>query len=162
MGAGILPITFNGISVLFLLGQENNGQWSDFGGSSNDRYESKFKTAIREGHEELSGLLGNEYEIAKQIKNNYIGQVYYYSYTTFIYKTTYDTTLPLHFKRNYNFVKRTTPHLIDTPDNGLYEKKKINWFTSKEIYNLELRPFYKTIIFKVLENEEKIEKLFKS
>jgi hypothetical protein len=44
--------------------------------------------------------------------------------------------------------------------NGLYEKKKINWFTSQEIYNLELRPFYKKIIFKILQNEKKIEKLF--
>ena len=160
MGAGILPIAFNGISVLFLLGQEKTGQWSDFGGSANDRYETKFKTAIREGYEELSGLLGNEYEIAMQIKNNYIGQINDDRYTTFAFKTNYDTTLPIHFKRNYNFVKKTTPYLIDLKHNGLYEKKNINWFTSEEIYNLELRPFYKKIIFKILQNEKKIEKLF--
>ena len=91
MGAGILPVAFNGISVLFLLGQEKTGQWSDFGGSTHDRFETKFKTAIREGHEELSGLIGNEYEIAMQIKNNYIGQINDDRYTTFVFKTNYDT-----------------------------------------------------------------------
>ena len=161
MGAGILPVAFNGISVLFLLGQEKTGQWSDFGGSTHDRFETKFKTAIREGHEELSGLLGNEYEIAMQIKNNYIGQINNDRYTTFAFKTNYDKTLPIYFKRNYNFVKKTTPYLIDLKHNGLYEKKNIKWFTSEEIYNLELRPFYKKIIFKILLNEKKIEKLFK-
>lgn len=161
MGAGILPITFNSVSLLFLLGQEKTGQWSDFGGSSQDRYESKFKTGIREGYEELNGLLGNEYELAMLVKNNFLGHVSNERYTTFAFKTTYDPMLPLYFERNLNFVNNTTPSIINLQNNGLYEKKKINWFTSDQIYNLELRPFYKKIIFKILQNEKKIEKLFK-
>lgn len=160
MGAGILPIAFNGFNLVFLLGQEKTGQWSDFGGSSNNRYETKFKTAIREGYEELNGLLGDKHKMAIQIKNNYIGQINDDRYTTFAFKTDYDTSLPIYFKRNYNFIEKTTPYLIDMPSNGLYEKKNINWFTSNEIYNLELRPFYKKVIFKILQNEKKIEKLF--
>ena len=65
MGAGILPASFNGICMVFLLGKEKNNCWSDFGGSSLNKYEPKFKTAIREGHEELSGLLGSQIELEK-------------------------------------------------------------------------------------------------
>ena len=161
MGAGILPMAFNGISILFLLGQERTGQWSDFGGSSNNRYENKFKTGLREGYEELSGLLGNEYELAVLIKKNYIAEVGDERYSTFAFKTKYDPMLPVYFNRNYNFVKNTTPSIVNHHHNGLYEKTKIKWFTSEEIYDLELRPFYKNIIFKILQNEKKIEKLFK-
>lgn len=160
MGAGILPIAYNGVSIILLLGQESNGQWSDFGGSQNNKYETKFETAIREGHEELSGLLGNEYEISKKIKSNFIQRINSDRYTTFAFKSEYDKNLPVYFNRNFNFVKNTTPYLINIEHNGLYEKIQIKWFTPQEIYNLELRPFYKNIIFKILQNEKKIEKLF--
>jgi len=54
MGAGILPISFNGVCMVFLLGKEHNNEWSDFGGTSLYKHETKFKTAIREGHEEAA------------------------------------------------------------------------------------------------------------
>ena len=75
MGAGILPVSFNGVCMVFLLGKEHNNQWSDFGGSSSlNKGETKFQTAIREGHEELSGLLGTRNELENLVKNNYIKQ----------------------------------------------------------------------------------------
>lgn len=160
MGAGILPIAFNGVSLMFLLGKEKTGQWSDFGGSSKDIYETNLRTAIREGYEESSGLLGNQYQIAMKIKNDYITHLKYDRYTTFAYKIDYDENLPVYFKRNYNFVVNTTPSIVNKYNNGLYEKTQIKWFTSSQVQKLELRPFYEKIIFKVIENEKKIEKLF--
>ena len=67
MGAGILPVSFNGVCMVFLLGKEHNNQWSDFGGSSLNKHETKFNTAIREGYEELSGLLGTEKELKEKV-----------------------------------------------------------------------------------------------
>lgn len=158
MGAGILPVAFNGISLMFLLGKEQNNQWSDFGGSQKNVHEPTFNTAVREGHEELNGLLGCEYKLSLKIKNNYLMKYYHDRYTTYLFKTDFDNNLPKYFNNNYNFIRNTTPFLINK-DNGLYEKKEINWFTIDEIYDLELRPFYKKIIFPIIENPEKIEML---
>lgn len=150
MGAGILPTSFNGICMVFLLGKEQNNQWSDFGGSCLNKYETKFKTAIREGHEELSGLLGSQKQLENLVENNYIEQYSSERYTTYIFNIDYDEMLPMYFNRNYEFIRNTTPNIIATKDNGLYEKKEIKWFTVDEIYKLELRPFYREIIFPII------------
>ena len=150
MGAGILPATFNGVSMLFLLGKEHNNRWSDFGGSSSNKHETKFNTAIREGYEELSGLLGTEKELKEKVKNNFILKSNLNKYTTYMFYIDYDRNLPLYFNRNYNFVKNTSKDIIANKHNGLYEKKEIGWFTSEEIYKLNLRPFYQDIIFDIL------------
>ena len=158
MGAGILPVAFNGVSVLFLLGREQyNRQWADFGGTSNYSNEPIYNTAIREGYEELSGLLGSEYELRHKVKNNLICTQNDNRYTSFIFETAYDRNLPLYFNRNFCFTQATSPRLINNNHNGLYEKSEIRWFTASEIRSLNLRPFYKNIIFPILENEKKIE-----
>ena len=154
MGAGILPISFNGVCMVFLLGKEHNNEWSDFGGTSLYKHETKFKTAIREGHEELSGILGSPKELKYQVKNNYIAPYSSGRYTTFMFNTDYDKNLPIYFNRNYRFVKNNTPHIIDNNYKGLYEKKEIAWFTSEEIYSLKLRPFYKDIIYFIINNNQ--------
>lgn len=151
MGAGILPVSFNGVCMVFLLGKEHNNQWSDFGGSSSlNKGETKFQTAIREGHEELSGLLGTRNELENLVKNNYIKQYSHERYTSYIFNIDYDPMLPIYFNRNYEFARNTTPNIIVAKNNGLYEKKEIKWFTVEEIYNLELRPFYRDIIFPII------------
>jgi hypothetical protein len=156
MGAGILPIAFNGVCMVFLLGKEQNNEWSDFGGTSLNVRESTFNTALREGYEELSGLLGSPDEFKKKIINNYVGPYIDCSnsqtYTSFIFETEYDEALIKYFNRNYDFVRRTTPNIINTLDNGLYEKKEIAWFTKEEIYKLKLRPFYKNIIYRLIDD----------
>ena len=158
MGAGILPVAFNGISLVFLLGKEQNNQWSDFGGTSSI-YETTFDTAIREGYEELSGLLGTKNQLRNTVRNNLIFEFYNNRYTTYLFRSEYDENLVTYFNLNYQFVKNTTPGIIKVNHNGLYEKKEIAWFTREEIYNLELRPFYKNVIYPILKNK-KIEKLF--
>ena len=156
MGAGILPIAFNGVCMVFLLGKEQNNEWSDFGGTSLNVGELTFNTALREGHEELSGMLGPPDKFKKQIINNYVGPYIDCSnsqtYTSFVFETEYDESLIKYFNRNYDFVKRTSPNIINDSDNGLYEKKEIDWFTKEEIYKLKLRPFYKNIIYSLIDD----------
>ncbi len=158
MGAGILPVSFNGVCMVFLLGKEQNNQWSDFGGSPSNLNEQPINTAIREGYEELSGLLGTEKELRQKVKKNLILSYNSNRYTTFMFNIDYDENLPLYFNRNYNFVRNTTPNIIKHKNNGLYEKKEIKWFTIDEIYKLELRPFYKDVIYNIL-NESNLKKI---
>ena len=74
MGAGILPVALYRGTLFLLLGQErnNNNLWSDFGGSSH-KGEKPFKTAIREGNEELNGFLIKPSKWIKGTKMAYAG-----------------------------------------------------------------------------------------
>ena len=73
MGAGILPVTVFKGTILFLLGREqnHNNYWCDFGGTSNLN-EPVFQTAIREGYEEIDGLLGNKNKLLNLVSSNLI------------------------------------------------------------------------------------------
>ena len=56
MGAGILPICVKSSSISVLLGQERfDSKWSDFGGKQ-EKNETKYETAVREGYEESNGF----------------------------------------------------------------------------------------------------------
>ena len=80
MGGGILPVAYHKDDIYFLFSRESfinkrhKGLWSDFGGSK-EGYESQYETAIREGAEESSGILGNEKDIRTLIKKNCIGKI---------------------------------------------------------------------------------------
>ena len=72
MGAGVLPVALYRGAIFILLGQErHNNLWSDFGGSRSGQ-EDHFDTAIREGTEELNGLLGDESKLKKRLNNDLI------------------------------------------------------------------------------------------
>ena len=161
MGAGILPIAYNSFTIFYLLGKEQNNEWSDFGGSPNFKYESRFHTAIREGYEETNGFLGNKFELGKKVKNNLLGSYSNQRYTTYIFQQEYDELLPKYYNQNYNFVNENYP-LIIKDKNGLYEKKEIGWFSKDEIYELELRPFYKNIIYPILNQENEYIKIIEN
>ena len=101
MGAGILPIAFRKGKIYFLFGREyinateNNkvwkdaGKWSDFGGSK-EQNETFAETAIREGYEELNGLLGPVNELEKKVSNNLVITISYDKYTSYVFHTIQD------------------------------------------------------------------------
>ena len=94
MGGGILPVAKHNGKIYFLFGlEEYDKTWTDFGGSS-DKNETPYKTAIREGYEELNGFLGSKSNLQKMVSKNIILKLKFDNYTTFLFKTPYDESLP--------------------------------------------------------------------
>lgn len=134
MGAGILPVALYRGTLFLLLGQErNNGLWSDFGGGSH-KGEKPFKTGIREGTEELNGFFGTEEELEEEVNNNMILSICYDKYTTYIFRTKYNKDLPIYFSNNNKFIEKQASNIINSKENGLYEKKLIGWFPINKFY----------------------------
>lgn len=151
MGAGILPICFNGGAMMLLLGREGyEKKWSDFGGGK-ERGERAISTAIREGCEELNGMLGCEQDLAKLIANHLYSKVEYDGYTTYMVEVPYDPLLPYYFNNNYKLMQERFPHLIGK--DGMFEKSEIKWFTVKQFRSnrKNMRAFYKKVAGKILE-----------
>ena len=104
MGAGVLPVALYKGTLFLLLGQErHNNLWCDFGGGQH-KGEKPYKTAIREGTEELNGFLGDENDFETTVNNNFILSISFDRYTSYIFRTTYDKKLPQYF-RNVNNLK---------------------------------------------------------
>ena len=158
MGAGILPVSLYRGTLFLLLGQErHNNLWSDFGGSSH-KGEKPFRTAIREGTEEMNGFFGTEEEIEEELNNNMVISICYNKYTTYLYRYKYNKDLPKYFTNNNRFIEMHAPNIIDNKHNGLYEKKTIGWFPISKFRNdrnIEmLRPHYQEHIKSVLKNDQ--------
>ena len=162
MGAGILPITLFKGTLYLLLGQERHDHlWSDFGGSSNKR-EPPFKTAIREGAEELNGFLGNEKKLSQLVNKNKLLTIKHEHYTTYVFHIPYNKDLPTFFSNVNNFAETHLKDKIDVNHNGLFEKTNIEWFSINKFKNananansnIKIREFYLPIITTLIKNEQ--------
>tara|TARA_A100001015_G_C15025300_1_gene730165 strand:+ start:2471 stop:2992 length:522 start_codon:yes stop_codon:yes gene_type:complete len=148
MGAGILPISIHKGVIFFLMGQERSDNlWSDFGGSSN-KGEAVLQTAIREGTEELNGLMGSNLVLQSKVTNNLIKFFYWNRYTTYLFKVDKDDNLPTYFDYSNQFAEIYLKDMILDDKKGLYEKTRIKWFTIGELEQQKMyfRPFYRNII----------------
>ena len=158
MGAGILPVALYRGTLYLLLGQERyNNLWSDFGGSSY-KNEKPFKTAVREGTEELNGLFGTEEELEEDINSNMILSISYDKYTTYVFHIKYNKDLIKYFINNNKFIEKKAPQIIKDKNNGLYEKNKIEWFPLSKFRNnnniLLIRPHYQEHIKTIVKREK--------
>jgi len=137
--AGILPYTYdlNG-NCLILLGKDNDGFWSDFGGKCemNDNFNEKY-TAAREFYEESLGSIVSIQECIEKINSNesriisktlngspyymYLVYIDFYNYNEIFLKTS-------NFMR-YHFINEK--HQI----NKIIEKNTIRWFNIEYILN---------------------------
>lgn len=163
MGAGILPLALYKGTLFMLLGQErHNNKWSDFGGST-IKGEKPFKTAIREGCEELNGFLGNENELEEQVTNCLITSISFDKYTSYIFKIAYDKKLPIYFSNVNKFSEIHLKSIIENSENGLFEKKQIQWVALNNLKKgksqIQIREHYKPILNSILNNEEFIMRL---
>lgn len=161
MGAGLLPITLYKGEIFILLGQEvDDNLWSDFGGGR-EKGETPIQNAIREGCEELNGLLGCEKELYQKVKKNYIDTIQFSQYHTILFYIEYDDKLPYYFENLHKFIERKIPNKI--AKNGLFEKRKIKWFSKNDIQKRmkQFRPFYKNIIHNFLLNFHTYKKILK-
>lgn len=166
MGAGVLPVALYKGALILLLGQErNNNLWCDFGGSPN-KGEKPFKTAIREGSEELNGFLGDENDFEITVTQNMILSITFDRYTSYIFKTNYDKKLPQYFTNVNNFAEFHLKDKIDTKHNGLFEKKQIQWFPlskfKEDKSRTMFREHYKPLLDSVLKNEQFIIKFIET
>lgn len=158
MGAGVLPVALYKGTLFLLLGQERkNNLWSDFGGSAH-KGEKPFKTAIREGVEELNGFLGDDNEFEALVTRNLILSISYDKYTSYIFKTNYDKKLPTYFSNVNKFAEQHLKDEIDIDHNGLFEKKQIQWFPLSKLKEdksqIKLREFYKPLLETILKNDK--------
>jgi hypothetical protein len=158
MGAGILPVTLYKGALFILVGQEKyNHLWSDFGGKSNEG-EKVIKTAIREGGEELNGLLGINDELKNKVLSNIILSISYDKYTTLVFKTYFDPQLPIYFDNINKFAETHLQDKIDNNNNGLFEKSEIKWIKISTLKNKKIkatfRPWYIPILDCIINKEE--------
>ena len=148
MGAGILPIAIRNGVIFFLMGQERKDNlWSDFGGSAS-KGEKIIQTAIREGTEELNGLMGSNLVLQSKVTNKLINVFHWDRYTTYLFKIDKDDDLPIYFDYSNQFAESHLKNIILDDKNGLYEKTRIKWFTIGELeeQKIHFRPFYRNII----------------
>ena len=167
MGAGILPVALYRGTLFLLLGQErHNHLWCDFGGSPN-KGESPFKTAIREGSEELNGFLGSDEDLELTVNCNLVLSICYQKYTTYVFRTKYNKELPYYFSNVNEFAEQFCKDKIDDKHNGLFEKKTIKWFPISQFKNKKnnslLRGHYVELVNQMVKKEKfiisEIEKL---
>ena len=129
--AGILPyakqVINNKKHIYFLFSREtldnkktnHKGMWSDFGGSK-EKGETILETAIREGYEEMSGMLGSKTKLRNLVTKTDIKHVTKSNYHCNFMQISYNKQLPYYLENNYKFIKKTNPTLICS--NGYFEK----------------------------------------
>ena len=163
VAGSILPVAIHKNQLFFLFGKENEladtPGFSDFGGGV-DNGETPYKTALREGAEELTGFLGDEIEIEKLIQKN--GGTYNLTHGTYhmhIFAIDYDENLPKYYNHNHQFLwNRMNKHQLEKTK--LFEKAEIRWFS---IANMKkdrslFRIFYQEIVDILIKHSSKIKK----
>ena len=150
MGGGILPIARHNGEIYLLFSRERiiynsdkeRGLWSDFGGSKEGN-ETQYQTAVREGFEESSGLLGDKKHIKYLIKNHLVGKVRDRTYCIWLVEVEYDPNIINDFHKHFQYVLKTNPKIVKK-HNGLYEKDKIKWIklSSLKRHKKQFRPWY--------------------
>lgn len=150
VAASILPVAIYNNTLYFLFGLENEFEesapgWSDFGGRV-DGNETIYDAALREGKEELTGILGKETDIDALIKKGKLYQITHGTYHIHIFKIDYDLNLPKYYKNMHDFLWNTLDK--DTLHKTCFEKERIKWFSEKELIKKKgsFRHFYQDII----------------
>lgn len=162
VAGSILPITIHQNKLYFLFGKENSMEdsakgWSDFGGGCENR-ETPYKTALREGGEELTGFLGDAATLKTLIKRN--GGTYNITHNTYhvhIFFMEYDENLPKYYNLNHRFLWERIDHNT-LNESRLFEKIEIKWFSIDELkkHKKEFRNFYQEIVDLFLDDVENI------
>jgi len=159
--AGVLPYTFDSTGkCFFLLGKDNEGDWSDFGGRCEfkDKNDEK-NTASREFYEETLGAVINITECLEKIGggtkiiSKTLNGSPYYMFLLYVEYSNYSDS----FNKTSNFLKYHYSQNYSDRDsiNKIIEKSSIRWVTLDTLINcienkgnlLSLRGvFYKTIL----------------
>jgi len=152
VAASILPVTIHNGELLFLFGKECEMEksapgWSDFGGGVENK-EPIYKAALREGSEEMMGILGNQKELGNLIKKN--GGVYklcYEDYHIHVFFLEYDENLTKYYNNIHQFVWKKMDHKL-LYETRIFEKSEIDWFSINDIktQRKSFRHFYTNML----------------
>lgn len=164
VAGSILPITIHNNKLYFLFGKENPLEdsakgWSDFGGGV-EKGENPYKTALREGGEELTGFLGDGKQIQKLIKQN--GGIHKHVHNTYhvhMFYLEYDENLPKYYNQNHRFLwERMDKNALSKTK--LFEKIEIGWFSIEDMKHRkkEFRGFYQEIVDDFIKDVDSITK----
>ena len=167
VAGSILPVAMHNNKLYFLFGKENEFAdtpgFSDFGGGV-DNNETPYKTALREGAEELTGFLGDEIQLEALIHKN--GGTYNITtgpYHMHIFFLNYDENLPKYYNQNHRFLwNRMNKRELE--DTKLFEKEEIRWFSIAEMKKQkeEFREFYRDIVDILIKESRKIQQFISS
>ena len=158
MGGGILPVAKHNGKIYLFFGREtlinkskDSGLWSDFGGGR-EKNETNLDTALREGHEELSGILGNKSRLKYLINKRLIGKISLNGYVTYLINIKYNQNLGNKLRNKYKMALKNDKDLILDKHNGLYEKDMGKWINIKYLRrNMDMfRPWYKYMVYKII------------
>ena len=158
VAGSILPFSIHKNKIYFLFGKENSMEdsakgFSDFGGGV-EKNESPYKTALREGAEELTGFLGDGNNVEKLIKKGGgFYEIVHNDYHVHAFFMEYDENLPIYYNNNHSFLwERMDKKLLNKT--MLFEKIRIEWFSEKELKTRrpEFRGFYREIVDKIREH----------
>ena len=172
MGAGILPATIHNGQLTFLFGKENQYEdsapgFSDFGGGT-DNNETYLQTAIREGGEELTGFLGSDADLKKQLTKYGTYNIDHSSnshstYRMHIFPMEYDSKLPFYYNNNQKFIqKRLDPSIIR--ETKIFEKAEIRWISIHELPKMrnKFRFYFRSIVDQIGDQQNEIKKFIET
>lgn len=156
VGSGILPVALHNQKLYFLFGRENiyersSPGWADFGGGV-EKGQSIWKSAVREAHEEATGMLGDEVALDNQARAS--GGVYPITvgtYHTHLMRVPYDPFLPERYQFNHDLLwDKLDARVLQS--SRVFEKDKIQWFTLTDLRKQrnQFRVFFRPIIDEIL------------
>ena len=115
------------------------------------------QTAIREGWEETSGILGSERHIKSLIKHNLLDKIVFNEdgkgwYTTFLILIPYNATFPKKLEKIFKKALKNEPEKVFA-DNGLFEKDKAEWIPLDKLKSRikTFRKWYRPMVYKTIE-----------
>jgi len=158
MGGGILPVARHNGEIYLLFSRErlihsrdrDRGKWSDFGGSREGR-ETQYHTAVREGVEESSGILGDKRDVRNLIKNYLMGKIHDTEYSIWIVEVEYSTDIVAEFHDHFKDALKTQLPQVKA-HNGLFEKDRLKWIKLSSLHRKKymFRPWYKRFIPQII------------
>lgn len=143
--AGVLFFAIKNNKIYTLLGEDQYGTYSDFGGRCESYDFNEAETAARECYEETCGVVDSYVNLKKKcqesvtVKSETFYKKPYYMFLTFI---SYDESLPIQFQRG--------KYIIDSLNDlaSFKEKQRIKWILWEDVVkgNVTLRNMFKATL----------------
>ena len=73
-------------------------------------------------------FFGTNVQLDNLVNNNLLSSIEYDKYTSFLFKVKYDKNLPIYFNNVNYFAEKHLSDKVNKLHNGLFEKKRINWY----------------------------------